>query len=507
MKLRWLVLVFIYSISASAQRGSLLDPQQLFDTFHTVDGTGIINASSKYSTPLGSRVAANRLKTSYTRTQVKKNHPSGSALFRQDGNLAGLLNNFLSSVEELVGKDFQERFAQETDNYFISYFSRIQLTILHELYQYLIAIYTSFNMTHVNTLEEYIVNEHTYALNRKTMIINHLVAIIEAQANQAISMRFPNIPQHIATRMGPMMMKQDYGADLNLMIEGEELSLFDELQTQQYYQKRRQVYTVIFGKYLLLFKNYTQTLFIQDTEYGTRFARLARDIKQVINAAQPTLGSYANIQSLMNALRTIKTINPPLFFYDDETLRGLNLIPAIAQELPKNAQPIPWPDQLMKDAASGDPVTTKFGNVVSAVPRAYFVDATGKITRNGAQAARLFVNIPTAQNMYSQEVKKQPAWLNNTEGVMLMLRACLGDYSALLDPRLQQEEILDPCIRCIVINASLAAGIGGSQQEAAQACKECKSYLQQLRTLMKQTDKEELPPPPPPPDLGDLPPM
>ncbi|MEX0940308.1 MAG: hypothetical protein WDZ41_03035 [Candidatus Babeliales bacterium] len=477
--------------------GSQLSSCQLFSIWQTENGNPeLVTAGTKYNIPLGSRIAANRMKTSYTRTLVHKNHPSGGSLFPGAGGLGQQLNSFLDSVEQLVEADYEQRFAQKKDNYFIAYFSRIQLTVLHELYQYLMSIYTAFNMTHINNIQEYLDNAANQALNKKTMIINHLVSIIEAQANQAIVMRFPNIPQHIATRMGPMMMQHDYGADLNLMIEGTEKELFDELETQEYYKKRREVYLDIFGKYLSFFKNYTATLNQEDQAFGTRFTRYAQEVQKVINANKPSIIKRGSMKAKIDALRTIKTINPPLFFYDEETLRSLRIIPKIAKDLPPNSQKVAWPKKLIEDARTGAPITDKFGNIISNQPRAYFLDKNGNVTRSSSGDVRLFVNIPTAQNMYSQQVKAQPDWLNSQEGVILMLRACLGDYTAVFDPLLKAEEIFDPCISCIILNAALKANIMGNQ--TTQACRDCQWYLEQIKNILKATAPEipEAPPAP-----------
>ncbi len=512
MRHRCLSIVFIFlfttlQLIAIRQEESCIKPAgstfsscQLFSTWQNPNGSSqLVTAATKFDTPLGTRVAANRMKTGYMRTLVHKNHPTGSALFPQESTLASLLNSFLDSVEVLVEEDYEQQFAKGKDNYFITYFSRIQMTILHELYQYLLSIYTAFNMTHISNMWDFLENETNQALNKKTMIINHLVNVIEAQANQAITMRFPNMPQHLATRTGAMMMKQDYGANLNLMLEGEELRLFEDINVQKYYKLRRELYTEIFGKYLKFFKSYTATLQQDDPVYGSKFVKHAQDIQKILNAKKPTINKKGSIKEKVTALRTIKTINPPLFFYEEETLRGLKIIPRIARDLPPNSQKVPWPAKLVEDARTSAQMIDKFGNVISNQPRAYFLDKDGNITKSVASAIRLFVNIPTAQHMYSQKVQSQPDWLNSTEGVMLMLRACLGDYTALFDPLLKKERIIDPCLSCIILNAALKVGLFASATEQKQACDDCEGFLEILRKIIAESAPEPAAPPPPPP--------
>ena len=177
----------------------------------------------------------------------------------------------------------------------------------------------------------------------------------------------------------------------------------------------------------------------------------------------------------------------------------MKIIPSIAKDLPPNSQKVPWPGKLVEDAKTSAQMIDKFGNVISNQPRAYFLDKDGNITKSAASATRLFVNIPTAQHMYSQEVKSQPDWLNSTEGVMLMLRACLGDYTALFDPLLKKEKIIDPCLSCIILNAALKVGLFASTAEEKEACDDCKGFLEMLRKIIAEATPEPAAPPPPPP--------
>lgn len=464
-----------------------LNSCQLFDPWQdpTTGQPLLINSSLKYSLPLGARIGANRQQSSYIRTHTNKHHPSGGQIFPSESGLASLLNDFLTSIDK--------------DNYFLVYFSRIHLVVLHELYQYLLKIYTTFNMTHVNSMWDYVHNETRQALNKKTMIINHLVGLIEAQSNQAILSKFPHLPQHLATRVGTMMMKQDYGADLNLMIEQQEEQLFADPKVQTFFKNQRSLYLDMFGKYLKLFKTYTETINQHDSTHGTAFMKHAKTIQKVIANATPALNKTGSTKARVDTLRNIKLINPPLFFYDEETLRGLDIIPKLASDLPKDSQSVEWPSSLVQDAISGAGITNKWGTVISNQPRAYFKDAAGNRTQNRGSAVKLFVNIPTMQNMYTQEVLSQPAWLNNSAGVILILRACLGDFTALFDPLLKDEQILDPCISCIIINAASKVG-ALSSNDLATTCAECKAYLSALEQVIgwkKPVLEEETPSLPP----------
>ena len=124
----------------------------------------------------------------------------------------------------------------------------------------------------------------------------------------------------------------------------------------------------------------------------------------------------------------------------------------------------------------------KFGPE-TGIPLAYF-DETGK---------RLFVNIPTMQYLYIQELLPQPAWLNSMEGVMKMVQACLGDFSKLLDPLFINEGILDPCLQCIIQNGSLKAGLVSASQTTCGTCEEFITVIKKGLELAKQ--QSDAPPP------------
>lgn len=179
------------------------------------------------------------------------------------------------------------------------------------------------------------------------------------------------------------------------------------------------------------------------------------------------------------------------------TMRCTKIIPRLAKSLPKNVSSVPWPTQVVQDAQTGQVPRDKYGTALSNQPLAYFKDNNGQLTKNIAQAAQLFVNIPMAKGtIYSQEIVPQPNWLNSYQGIMTMLRACLGDFSALLDPIFNDYPILDPCIRCIVTNAAATVNI-----TTAQSCQQCTQYIKNLENeIAKAQAQQQITPPPGGPD-------
>jgi hypothetical protein len=423
----------------------------------------LINAQNKYTTPLGTRICARRFNVSYMRAHTEKNHPSGSVLFPANNSLANLFDIFLTAIEN--------------DSYFLVYFSRIHLLILHELYTYLTKIYSCFNMNHANSLTDYLTNETAQALNKKTLIINHLVTLIERQSNQAILSRFPALPQHLATNAGFTLLQHDYGADLDLLLEQEEEQAFSDPQAQSVLATMRTSYLNILGKYLAFFRNYMATLEQKPSPFFGYAQTIQRVMQQNLSIPQQKIPA--------SILRALKTINPPLFFYDDDTLRCIKIISELAQRLPKDVASVPWPATVVQDAKTGQVPRDKNGIALSNQPLAYFKDSNGNRTQNSAIGTQLFVNIPTVQDIYSQELLPQPRWLNSYKGIMLMLRACLGDFTAILDPLFNDYPIIDPCLECIITNGAIVGKVIAPSAGTAQSCKSCQTYLKNLRTELQ----------------------
>lgn len=97
------------------------------------------------------------------------------------------------------------------------------------------------------------------------------------------------------------------------------------------------------------------------------------------------------------------------------------------------------------------------------------------------------------QYLYTQELLPQPDWLNTVEGVMKMLQACLGDFSALIDPILSKEDILDPCMECIVRNASMKAGLAA---QGDSSCEICQTFIGAIKTKIAAEEAQQQQPPP-----------
>ena len=54
----------------------------------------------------------------------------------------------------------------------------------------------------------------------------------------------------------------------------------------------------------------------------------------------------------------------------------------------------------------------------------------------------------SGDNMFEEELLKQPDWLNSSQGVLSMLQVCLGDFSKIIDLN-----ILDPFTQAVIEKA------------------------------------------------------
>jgi hypothetical protein len=470
------------------QVGTLSSPQ-ILDRY--ADQTAV-TAKNKYNMPDGVNIGMNRNFSSCTKHQVKVHHPAGADLFPDDAALGQSLASFLQAMEQ--------------DSYFLVFFSKIHTSILHELYQYLTSVYSTFAMTHIDDMNTYLSEEEKTALNKKTLIVSHLVNIIEAQLNSAIRARFPSLPKNLATYTGTLMVKHDYGSDLTLMLEKSEVKFVQSPEGQAMIKNTRSSYLTIYSKYLAFFNRYTQGIQQIDMSKGyattNAFVKHAQRIGPLIEQFVPKPVLSGDSKTRIKMLRDIQRINPPLFFYNDETMRGLKLIPLLASQIPANVGSIDWPQQLKDAANKKETARTMFGESLGYPVAQYSAD--GK---------KLFVNLPVqsvspnAPSYYSQELLPQPKWLNSSQGILLMLRACLGDFSAVLDPIFDDAYILDPCIECITRNAAVLVNLGTHDQAS---CPACTSFISGIEKRLQQEEEavtipagpgdgggDQAPPPPP----------
>ncbi len=477
----------------------------------TPDGTKLVKDSgiTKNDIAYAGHLAGQRSQISLTlKGHAYVNHPSGSELFPSNGGLAGALDGVISAIKNAghavrtittVDKTSTQPGATKTlsaeVSHFVPLFRKLQFMILNDLYVYLTAVYSAFSMTHVNILDAGKA-EATTAFNKKSLIVDHLLNVIQSQMFFICSHHQPLIPRHLGLKTGSLMLKHDATVDPLFLLKDLDSPFFpgdlatpDQKDAHAQAKMVQSTYLSTLKTIFNFFTTYTNYLTQPDPSSkfpgSNAFFSLAKQVAHVIDshafnveakkiaAGKGDVGKFVtnssqaistqfgltfanansmlpNTSSKINKLRALRAktpaINPPLFSYNAESLRAFKVIPQAARELPANVQSVDWPSTLVAAATSSvkattaPPESTPLGYQV-----AYFTDASGNITTSQASAAHLFINLPTANGPYAQEVKRQPDWLNSSQGVISILRACLGDYSQLVG-----KGILQPCTEAIV---------------------------------------------------------
>lgn len=387
-----------------------------------------------------------------------QNYPTGNTLFK---NYPEVAQKFDSLINALI-----------KEPKFLTFFRKVHLNILNELYKYLMNIYTNFNLQHVGIKEvqnaegqtalqinisAFLQDEAIYESNKKTLIINHLVNIIESQLNGAVRSVMPTIPHTYATYAGKTLIQNDYSIDLtDFILKQVDADLVNY----------KQAYLQALATYLDFFNTYTSYLnqpHPTKAEHFTAFLDIAESINQYLHGSK-TITNQSSQEEKTKEL--LDKMDPPMFTFSYDDIRALKLIPHVAKSLPQNTKAILWPKHIM-DAAN---------NIVmiDGHPMAYFKDAAGNIVHE-AEATRLFIIMQSGKNLFEEELLAQPEWLNSWEGVMRVLRGCFGDFSAL--PGLG---ILDPCMETLIAN-TIGTLQGKNVNEENSVENICQAYLDSLK--------------------------
>jgi hypothetical protein len=415
-----------------------------------------------------------------------KKYPSGAQLFPKYPQLS-------SQFDAMINQ-----FKREPD--FIPLFRKIHINVLNELYHYLIGIFMNFNLQHQGMIQKpdghlasdiptYLTTEETYDINKKTMIINHLMSIIESQFNGAIKSYVSYIPQSFATYIGRTAIQNDYSTDLtHLIIEHMEPELAKlKLSSLQ-----------ALSEYVLFFQNLTSYLDKQDTKSNPHFKAFV-DIAKQINIflygdKQANIGLIEEMQSKSPAayyqadtagaseikknkssakawakgipypkeasitptknshlinndrqLIALAKMNPPIFHFGYDDIRALKLIPYLAKKISPKTKMVPWPEHIKEAANEMILLKTDDG----PHPIAYFKTKDNKMVRyiNNPNEADLYLCMRLGSNLFEQILIPEPKWLSHWEGILKILKAAYGDFTAILGM-----DILDPVTEAIIAN-------------------------------------------------------
>jgi len=363
-----------------------------------------------------------------------KNYPKGATLFAGYPTIAAKFDTMIDGFQ--------------ANPRFVTMFRKVHIGVLNELYDYLMGIFMNFNLQHIGISQNsdasgnlqisvplFLEYEENYAANTKTLIINKLMDIIESQFNGAIRSYTKNMPQTFATFTGKTAIQNDYSMDLTQLI-------VHQLEPDMVNFKK--TYLQALGGYLSFFQLYTGYLnqpHPRQPDSFTAFVDIAEQInKYLYNDAQDTDDKSKVAFAKMN---------PPLFQFSYDDMCALELIPHLAKSMPSTIKTIDWPDHIVQAAQEGLVL-----NIPGQKPHplAYFKDTNGVIVRNLSKSTsvKLFICMRLGDNLFEQELIPQPTWLNSWEGVVRILRACFGDFSALLGMN-----ILDPVLEALILNVTL----------------------------------------------------
>lgn len=394
------------------------------------------------------------------KNEAFKNYPSGAALFAGYADASAKFDTMITMFQK--------------NPQFIAFFRKVHLNVLNELYHYLMSIYVNFNLQHTGIAQNndgslrvdipaFVASEKDYASNSKTLIINHLMNVIESQFNGSIRSCVPKLPQVYASFVGKTLVHNDYSIDLTQFLEQE---LVPEIAAN------RKMYLQGLATYVDFFQTFTAYLnqphpkkrrmsspaLSGEPDSFVAFVDIAEKINQFL---------YADVDPTADKnLIAVSKMNPPLFCFNYDDIRALKMIPHLAKSLPKNSLKIMWPEQMVQAANEG--IILELPGQAPH-PLAYFRNSLDTVVTNTTNNPdiKLFMCVRSGQNLFEEQLIAEPEWLNSWDGVCKILRACFGDFSALIGL-----DILDPCMESL-INVVLAVQNGqdpATLQTTSQVC-------------------------------------
>lgn len=135
--------------------------------------------------------------TNGTMASWTQNHrtPITTGQLFDNPELGDAYQNFIDAVHEVPG--------------FIPMFRKLHIVALHQIYLHLVGIYITLNMTYITDIKSYLALEKQFGLNKKTLIINQLVKIIQSQLTQALLTLLPGIPLSYTIQSGMRAIHRD----------------------------------------------------------------------------------------------------------------------------------------------------------------------------------------------------------------------------------------------------------------------------------------------------------
>lgn len=473
----------------------LIETVPSYPTFGIIDNgqtlhQGMQNRAIKAAVPkkVTDLLQTSKLSLLRTTPDAFRNYPKGAQLFTGYPDVA---QKFDAMINSFV-----------TDPTFIPLFRKVHINVLNELYHYLMGIFMNFNLHHPGIIQNedgdlqvnisnFLESEETYDMNKKTMIINHLIGIIESQFNGAIRSYAHHMPQSFATYIGKTAIQNDYSTDLTQLITKQIEPELQNLKTTSLQALANYV------SFFQLMTSYLNTKNSKKSNYFCDFVDIAQQVNQflygdmqsnqsiiaqmkektpsVYLTSDLAIASEKFVPKLKHTVSPIKTapleqlqstsqlfsddtylialakMNPPIlnFRYDD--IRALKTIPYLAQKLSATSRSVPWPKHIVEAANEG----LLYNPDNNPHPIAYFKTKNNKVVQNYSNdtSSDLYICMRLGDNIFEQILIAQPEWLNSWEGILNIMRACYGDFTAIAGMG-----ILDPCMEALVTTVQSMTG-------------------------------------------------
>ncbi|MBN1549260.1 hypothetical protein JW872_01215 [Candidatus Babeliales bacterium] len=387
---------------------------QLLNALARPDGTlEKKNDDNRYNTPFAAQFGMMAIGGGFCISDIpnlfQNNYPSASQFFPNNGSLASSFSSLQTSVAQ--------------DPIFYVYLKQMYTTVLRQLYSHLKKILATFILTKIDTLDTFVTYEQQYAFNEKFLIVEHLINIVDAQSYKFSQALFSALPKSIAAFTGKTILHNDTNVNLTLLTIDDatmETGLNLDAPTREAVKNKQAAYKQIFGTYFNLFRTYTNLILQKPT-------------------AQAYLGENELVRD-MTSMRTLvksyqeqnKPIVPQFFFPSQGTIRAVRVIPLLIENIPTTSQLIDWPVQYVTAAVQGTHARNAATNAELPFRVAFFKDSQGNEISSQGGAQALFVNMPSGNAIFEQELLRQPTWLNSPDDIIKVTRGCLGDFTALI---------------------------------------------------------------------------
>lgn len=408
-----------------------------------------LSAHNKNALPTGQQFLTKGISLIYA-NNTQCFQPQGQALFGAN-NLASIFNSMVEAIRSTgrLGP------ASSNSSKFVSIFLKLQYQILNDLYIYLTGLYTNFILTIASIKEtdkfkiygSYSELDITHDLTNKSLIVCHLLNLIQGQMYNLCSSKLPLIPTSLTIRTGSVLLDNDQSIDpLFLLLDLRRPFFKGDDPNSELHKLLINIqnnYMRTLEKALNFFKEYTNYI----EKAPNTFMGFAATIKDVLNRdlfnqeSKRLKKQYANDPvkkhaELSNVRKRNNPINPPLLYFDTEMIRALQILPSLAKAVNPNSQLVDWPEQIKNLELRKEDATDGAGNPLP------FKAAT-------MHDDKLYLQFASPRGVpYMQELIKQPQWLNSPEGVFKIIRACLGDFGQLIGLN-----IVDPACEFIIAAA------------------------------------------------------